>query len=116
MSRLLDCDSMLERIYSFVDLMVARKKLKTECRYILEVVFLRGKISKKDVERVTGKSDKTARIIAESLIEMGLLKLENNTKFSAYVVNYPVAFSAVLLSGIYPSAKEMDILKGMGTT
>ena len=116
MSSLLDCDSMLERIYSFVDLMVARKKLKTECRYILEVVFLRGKISKKDVQRVTGKSDKTARIIAESLIEMGLLKLENNTKFSAYVVNYPVAFSAVLLSGIYPSAKEMDILKEMGTT
>jgi hypothetical protein len=31
-------------------------------------------------------------------------------------VNYPVAFSAVLLSGIYPNEKEMDILKEMGTT
>jgi len=110
MSSILDTDNMLNRIHKFVDLMVSKEKLKDESRHILETVFLKGKIAKKDIERITGKSDKTAKNIADSLLSMGLLKVDNKTKFSPYEVNYPITFSTILISGLYPNNKEIDIL------
>jgi Fic family protein len=110
MASILNTDTMLNRIHKFVDLMVAKQKLKDESRYILETVFLKGKIAKKEIERITGKSDKTAKSIADSLLSMGLLKVDTTTKFSPYEVNYPITFSTILISGLYPNAKEIDIL------
>jgi Fic family protein len=113
MSSILNTDNMLNRIHKFVDLMVANSKLKNEARYVLEAVFLKGKVSKSEIERITGKSDKTARNIAVSLLSMGLLKMENATKFSAYLVNYPISFSTILISGLYPNSKEIDLLNNI---
>ena len=113
MSSILDTDNMLKRIQNFVDLMVSRGKLKKESKYVLETVFLKGKISKGELERITGRTDKTAKKIADELLAMGLLRLENTTKFSAYVVNYPITFSTILISGLYPNSKEMDILDAL---
>jgi len=110
MSRMLDIDHMIACIHRFVDLMVAHDKLKKEAAGLLETVFLKGKISKSEAMRITGRSDKTTKLIADSLLEMGLLKLENETKFSDYLVNYPIGFSTVIISGLYPRDKEIDIL------
>lgn len=111
MTKVLDVDNMLNRIHKFVDLMVSKGKLKDESRYVLEAAFLKGKVPKKEVERLTGKSDKTAKNIAESLIEINLLKVDPNNRFSPYEVNYPIKFSTILLSGLYPNSKELDFLK-----
>lgn len=113
MSSILEVDSMLTRIHRFVDLMVAKNKLKDEARYVLELLFLKGKVTKTEVERVTRRSDKTAKAIANSLIDLGLIKLENDTKFSAYLVNYPIKASSIILHGLYPRSKELDIIEAL---
>ncbi len=109
MTGVLDIDNMLKRIHSFVDLMVSKKELKTETRYILENVFLKGEITKKEAERLTGKSDKTAKLIAESLIKKDLLKLDSSNHLSPYRVSYPISLSPILFPGLYPSNKELDM-------
>lgn len=110
MIQVLDIDNMLKRIHSFVDLMVSKQIIKTESRYILETVFLKGEISKKEVERVTGKSDKTAKAMAETLLKVGLLVTDKQNRFASYRVAYPIDFSSVLFSGLYPKDKEIDML------
>jgi Fic family protein len=111
MTNILDIDNMLGRIHSFVDLMITKGKLKDESRYILEAVFLKGTVPKKDIERLTGKSDKTAKSIADKLVEIGLLKTDASNRFAPYEVNYPITFSAILISGLYPKNKETDIIR-----
>lgn len=110
MTKVLDIDNMINRIYSYVDLMVSKKLLKTETRYILETVFLKDKISKKDVERITDKSDKTAKAMAASLMKLNLLTVDPKNHLSPYKVNYPISSSPILFSGLYPKDKEIDML------
>lgn len=110
MTNVLDIDNMLKRIHSFVDLMVAKKKLKDESRYILEAVFLKGEISKKEAERLTGKSDKPAKAIMDQLISLKLITTDAANRFAPYRVNYPISFSPVLFSGLYPNGKEIDLI------
>lgn len=110
MERVLNIDTMLTRINRFVDLMVAQQKMKTETRFILEAAFLKGEVSKKEVERLTGKSDKTAKAIAESLVNLELLTTDPANRFAPYRVSYPIKFSSVLFPGLYPRDKEVDML------
>jgi Fic family protein len=111
MSQILDIDNMLTRIHRFVDFMVAKGKLKDETRYILEAVFLKGEVAKKDVERLTGKSDKTAKAIAESLIQLELLTTDISNRFAPYRVSYPIKFSSILFAGLYPQDKEVGMME-----
>lgn len=110
MTTVLDIDNMLQRIHSFTDLMVSKKKLKDESRYILETVFLKGEISKKDPVRLTGKSDKPAKAIMDQLIALKLITTDPENRFAPYRVNYPISFSPVLFSGLYPNGKEIDLM------
>lgn len=113
MTGMLDIDTMLQRIHRFIDLMVSRGKLKDESRYVLETVFLKGEIAKKDVERLTGRSDKPAKAIADALVSMDLLVTDPNNRFAPYRVNYPISFSPVLFSGLYPADKEIDLMRNI---
>ncbi|MBD1399050.1 Fic family protein [Pontibacter sp. JH31] len=111
MSQVLDIDNMLNRIHKFVDFMVTKDKLRDEARYVLEAVFLKGEIPKKDVERLTGKSDKTAKAIAESLMQLELLTTDTSNRFSPYKVSYPIKFSSILFAGLYPQDKEIGMME-----
>lgn len=113
MKKMLDIDTMLKRIHAYVDLMVTKGILKTETRYILEAVFLKGEIARGEVERITGKSDKTAKAMANSLIKLGLLKVDTKNHLSPYKVSYPISASPWLFPSLYPTGKEMDILKSI---
>lgn len=110
MKKMLDIDNMLERINAYVDLMVGRGVLKTETRYVLEAVFLKGEIPKKDVERLTNKSDKTAKLLAESLLNLDLLTVDKTNHLAPYKANYPISSSPFLFPNLFPSSKEIDML------
>ena len=109
MFTILDIDNMLERIERFVDLMVLRQKLKTEARYILTDVFLKGKITKKDAMRITNTSDKTLKLLTDNLIEMELLRSAKEGINMIYYANYPISYSQMLFPGIYPGDKEAEM-------
>lgn len=107
---IIDIENMLERIRRFTELMVIKRKLRPEARFILEDVFLKGRITKTDVERITNMSDKTAKILTDTLIEMELLKRKKEGIHITFYANYPVNFSPMLFPGIYPSDKESEML------
>jgi Fic family protein len=111
MYRILDVENMLSRIQAFTDMMVLRKKLRPEARYILEDVFLKGKVTKSDVERITNLSDKSAKIITDSLEEMDLLKKTKEGIHVTFYVNYPVNLSPMFFPGIYPGDKEAEMMR-----
>lgn len=110
MKSMLEIDTMLERINRYVDLMVSKGVLKTETRHILEAVFLKGEIARREVERITGKSERTAKAMADSLLKLGLLSVDRENHLSPYKVSYPITASPVLFPSLYPTGKEMDML------
>ncbi len=110
MRNVLDIDHMLQRLHGFVDLMVVRKELRPEARYVLESLFLKGEITKGEAYRLTGLSVKTAMTVTASLAKLGLLTSDGNKHFSTYRAAYPLKFSPILFSGLYPEDKEVDML------
>ncbi len=111
MHKVLNIEDMLTRINGFVDLMVIRKKLRTEARYILEDLFLKGKITKSDVERITNLSEKTAKIITDALEEMDLVRKTKEGIHVTFYVNYPIHLSPIFFPGIYPSGIEAEMMR-----
>jgi len=111
MYEVLDKEHMLSRINGFVDLMVVRKKLRPEARYILEDLFLKGKITKTDVERITNLSEKTAKIITDSLEQLELVRKTKEGIHVTFHVNYPVNLSPFFFPGIYPSSAEAEMMR-----
>lgn len=111
MYEVLDIEHMLSRINGFVDLMVVRKKLRPEARYILEDLFLKGKITKTDVERNTNLSEKTAKIITDSLEQLELVRKTKEGIHVTFHVNYPVNLSPFFFPGIYPSSAEAEMMR-----
>jgi Fic family protein len=110
MYKMIDTESMIERIERFADLMVAKNKLKIEAKYILTDVFLKGKISKKEAMRITKTSDKTLKALVDSLAELGLITTKMEGVEMIYYVNYSIKFSPLLFPGLYPSQKEIDMM------
>jgi Fic family protein len=110
MYKMIDTESMIERIEKFVDLMVSKRKLKLEAKYILTDIFLKGKISKKEAIRITDTSDKTLKPLIDSLIDMNLITAKMEGVMMMYYVNYSIKFSPLLFPGLYPSQKEIDMM------
>lgn len=109
----LETENILKRISGFVDMMVLKGKIKPEAKYILTDVFLKGKISKSDAMRITNTSDKTLKIITDSLIEMELLIPKRESISMMYYAKYPILFSPVLFPGLYPTDKEIEMINNV---
>jgi Fic family protein len=112
MSSVLDTDTIISRIESLADLLVIKKKIKPVSKYILTDLFLKGKIYKADVMRITNTSDKTAKLITDSLENLGLLTIKSGQgKKVYYLPNYPLQYSPSIFPGLYPSSKEIDFIQ-----
>jgi len=109
MHRILNPEAMVRRIEAFADMMTLRIGLKSEAKYILVDVFLKGELSKSDAMRITQTSDKTLKNIADRLIELGLLEAGKKGKTTVYFPRYPVKYSPMLFPEMYPPDKEMDM-------
>ena len=110
MTQVLAIDGLLERLRGLVNLLVIKRKWRPESYYVLEAVFLKDSVSRGEVVRLTGLSDKTAKDLAQLLVEEGLLATEAGNRFSPYRAAYPIAFAPALFPGLYPSSKEVDML------
>jgi Fic family protein len=110
MTQVLAIDGMLDRLRSLVDLQVVKRRWRPETYYVLEAVFLKGSIARGEVIRLTGLSDKTAKELANTLVEANLLATDHSVRFAPYQAAYPIEFAPVLFPGLYPAGKEADIL------
>lgn len=107
MRQVLATDAMLDRIRTLAELLTARHRLAKEARYVLEEVFLRGQVTRRELPRLVQKSENTARGIAEQLMRYGLLTTGN--RFAPYQVAYPLRLSPVLFPDLYPAGEEVTL-------
>lgn len=110
MARGLAIDGMLSRLHGLVQLMRLKRKWRLETYYVLEAVFLKGSIARREVERLTGLSDKTAKTLATQLVQAGLLATETTDHLAPYRAAYPIGLAPALFPGLYPAGKEIDML------
>lgn len=110
MLSVIDTNNMLKRIEGFSDLMVVKDKMKPEAKYILKELFSKGKTSKTEAMRLTNTTDKTIKLIADSLVEMDLLEMKKESIAMIYYVKYPLTFSPMIFPGLYPMDKEIDMM------
>ena len=82
MKDILDADQLLRRVHKYVSVRAVetsgRPELRSEARYLLETVLLRGSIARGEAPRITGLGERTARTLVSSLLEEGLLESENH--------------------------------------
>lgn len=110
MTSVMDTNNMLKRLEGFADLMVVKGRMKREAKYILVELFVKGKISKTEAMRLTHTTDKTIKLIAESLVKMELIEMKKESIAMIYYVKYPLTFSPMIFPGLYPSDKEIDMM------
>lgn len=106
MLSLLEHDKITARLKEFVDIMVTRGEMKKESIYILEEALFKGKVSKGDLERLTGKSENVARSIMKNLLDKGLLVNESSELRSPVLINFPVKYTPYLFPRLYPKDVE----------
>ena len=110
MTSVLGIDDMLSRLRGLVQLLALKRKWRPETYYVLEAVFLKGSIPRRDVERITGLSDRTAKALATQLLQAGLLATNTADHLAPYRAAYPIGFAPALFPGLYPAGKEVDML------
>jgi Fic family protein len=109
MNSLFDIEGLMDRIDAFTDLMVTRKELRAESKYLLQEVFLRGEVRRSEVERIINKSEKVARPLMKDLLDKGLLKSEGGHS-STLKINFPVKYAPYLFPKLYPADIEASIV------
>lgn len=107
MEELLDIDNALSRINNYVDIMVSREKLRPEAKYVLHETFLKGKVAKGEMERITGKSENTARKIMKQLLEKELLTSKDIK--DPVSINFPLHAAPYLFPRLYPKDIESTL-------
>jgi Fic family protein len=103
MSELFDLDGMQERIHAYVRVALSGK-IKPEAEYLLREAFVRGSFERGEALRITGLSERSARGVLASLIDLGLLGSE--TPKGAVSLRFPDHSLHFLLPGVFPSPKR----------
>ena len=110
MLKVLDPESMKNRVINFSELMIIKKELRPEATFVLVELFKNGRISKKEALWITRTSDKTLKLTIDKLVEMDLLNIRKEGKSMMYYAKYPIKYSPSLFPGLYPANKEIDML------
>lgn len=107
MKGLFDLDAVQQRIVRFIDLQKVHGNFKEESKYVLLEVFLKGQVYRKEMERITGKSENTARKIMKELMEHGLLVSDDST--GPVRINFPTKYVGYFFPKLYPENIEATL-------
>ena len=99
-----------KRIDHYVDRMVADGRMRPEARHILKELYLRGKLSRPDAERITGKSDKTLTKVTDELMALELMTRRKKGVAVVFEPKYPLHISPWILPRLYPEGKEAELM------
>lgn len=105
MRGLLDLDNLQNRIVGYVDLrsqnmISGEEELRTEAKFILREVMLRGKVPRGEAKRITGLGERTARSLVSQLEEEGLISSESHR--SPIEFNIPSKVVGYYFPNLYP--------------
>jgi Fic family protein len=114
MTQLLDRDELLARLKGLVRQLGRRQGWRAEAYYVLEAVYLKGQITRGEVMRLTGLSDKTAKALAQALLAAGFLATDEGNRVAPYRAAYPEATVPVLFPSLYPAPWEQELRVALG--
>jgi len=106
MLSLLEPDKIKARLQEFVNIMATRGEMRKESIYILEETMFKGKVSKGEMERITGKSENVARGIMKNLLDKELLVNESSELRAPVSVNFPVKYAPYIFPKLFPKDIE----------
>lgn len=109
MLEILDLEKLDLRMKRMCELLSAGGEIDKTAYFILSEALYKGKVIKGDLERLTGKSENTARAITTDLIKRGLLKNESNSLRSPLLISFPVRYAPHLFPKLYPADAEMEM-------
>jgi Fic family protein len=104
MMKLLDLDSMQERILSVAERWVVRTRSAEEIPHLLRDVFLRGEVTRGESFRILQKPERTARRILGVLVEEGLLISDGPGE--PLRIGFPTALVGYYFPRLYPEGVE----------
>ncbi|MBX7224491.1 MAG: Fic family protein [Chitinophagales bacterium] len=113
MIQLFSQESLLERFRQLNDLLAKKKVIRKDSFLILEEVIYKGSIQKMDVDKITGRSDKTAKAMAKHLVDIGLLHVGDN-HFAPYTFYADIKWIAFLFPELLPAEIVLGIQKDIG--
>jgi len=106
MLSLLEPDKMTSRLKEFVDIMSTRGEMRKESFYLLEETLFKGKVSKGEMERITGKSENVARSIMKNLLDKELLVNESSELRAPVLINFPIKYAPYIFPKLFPKDVE----------
>ncbi|MBK9275075.1 MAG: Fic family protein [Flavobacteriales bacterium] len=101
------------RLDAYVHRMAADGRMKPEATYILKELFLRGRLTRPDAERITGTSEKTLKKTTDELIALELMTARKEGITVVFEPRYPLHLSPYILPSLYPEGKEAELMAGL---
>lgn len=107
MAGLLDLDGMQKRIQTVVDRQVSFGELKPEAGHLLRDVFLRGEISRGEIQHIIGMPERSARRVTSRLLEKGLLV--SDSEKGPVMLGFPASMVGYYFPRLYPEGVEASL-------
>lgn len=117
MKNLLGLEKVLRRIEDFVDMTsteflksIAGKEqvvysLPEYAKIVLKEIFIKGSLSRKEIQKLIGKSERSVDYLMKQLREMKLVN--KKSKHSSFEINFPYYYASV----IFPKIGEFNEIK-----
>lgn len=106
MLSLLEPEKLAMRTKEFVNIMVAQNEIRKESNNILQEALFKGKITKGEMESLTGKSENVARSIMKDLLDKELLINESSELRSPVMINFPIRYAPYFFPKLFPKDIE----------
>jgi hypothetical protein len=111
MGELLELEALERRVEGFSELLVFREGLALPTKELLRDVFLRGEVERGDVPRITGMSERSARLLLSELTARRLLV--SSTPKGPVRLGFPLAAVGYYFPRLYPEGVEQSFVAGL---
>ncbi len=100
------------RLDAYVHRMAADGRMRPEAGHVLKELFVRGRLTRPDAERITGTSEKTLKKMTDELIGLELMSSRKEGITVVFEPRYPLHCSPWILPSLYPDGKEAELMAG----
>ncbi|PYV90085.1 MAG: Fic family protein [Acidobacteria bacterium] len=107
MGGMLELDRLENRITAYIERRATLNEIDPAGAFLLRDVLLRGEVARGEASRITGKPERTARRIVNTLLEENLLTSE--TPKGPLRIGFPTKVVGYYFPRLYPEGVEHDI-------
>ena len=107
MAGMLELDRLENRITAYIERRATLNEIDPAGAFLLRDVLLRGEVARGEASRITGKPERTARRIVNTLLEENLLTSE--TPKGPLRIGFPTKVVGYYFPRLYPEGVEHDI-------